>query len=182
MIKTVHKMFWMWDFEGEEKWLNEMSAKGLVLHSVGFCRYEFEECAPGEYRIFSELTENISSAERENYIRFLEETGVEHVCSFYRWNYYRTKSENAEELFSDNESKIKYLTRLFRFYLFFLIFESYICLYNLFVGLFLNNNAISPVNLVCAGLLAVISVFFLIGTVRIAKKRRKLKKEQEIFE
>ncbi|MBQ2899558.1 MAG: DUF2812 domain-containing protein, partial [Oscillospiraceae bacterium] len=31
MKKVIKKMFWAWDFEKEEKWLNEMSAKGLAL-------------------------------------------------------------------------------------------------------------------------------------------------------
>ncbi len=30
-------MFLVWDFDKEEKWLNEMAAKGLALTSVGFC-------------------------------------------------------------------------------------------------------------------------------------------------
>ncbi len=37
MRRIIHKMFLVWDFDKEEKWLNEMAAKGLVLTSVGFC-------------------------------------------------------------------------------------------------------------------------------------------------
>ena len=42
MRKTIRKWFWAWDFEKEEKWLNEMAAKGLALVGVGFCKYEFD--------------------------------------------------------------------------------------------------------------------------------------------
>ncbi len=49
MRKTIHKLFFIWDFDKEEKWLNQMAAKGLALVSVGFCKYEFEDCIPGEY-------------------------------------------------------------------------------------------------------------------------------------
>ena len=39
MKHVVYKVFFLWDFEKEEKWLNEMAAKGLMLTDVGFCRY-----------------------------------------------------------------------------------------------------------------------------------------------
>ena len=34
MRKTIRKWFWTWDFEKEEKWLNEMAAQGLALVGV----------------------------------------------------------------------------------------------------------------------------------------------------
>ena len=37
--KTIKKWFWVWDFEKEEDWLNEMAINGWVLESVGFCTY-----------------------------------------------------------------------------------------------------------------------------------------------
>ena len=51
MRQTIRKWFWVWEFEKEEKWLNDMAVKGLSLVSVGFCRYEFEDSMPGEYRV-----------------------------------------------------------------------------------------------------------------------------------
>ena len=51
MRKTVHKWFWAWEFDKEEKWLNEMAAKGLTLASMHFTKYMFEETDPGEYQI-----------------------------------------------------------------------------------------------------------------------------------
>ena len=41
MRQTIHKLFWAWEFDKEEKWLNEMAARGLCLVSIGFCKYEF---------------------------------------------------------------------------------------------------------------------------------------------
>ena len=49
--KTVTKWFWVWQFEKEEEWLNEMAANGWVLESVGFCRYTFVRCEPGTYSV-----------------------------------------------------------------------------------------------------------------------------------
>ena len=37
MRRIIKKLFFVWDFDKEEKWLNEMAAKGLCLVSTGFC-------------------------------------------------------------------------------------------------------------------------------------------------
>ena len=36
MKKVIHKLFFAWNFEKEEQWLNEMASKGLVLTYAGF--------------------------------------------------------------------------------------------------------------------------------------------------
>ena len=49
--KTVFKLFFVWDFEKEERWLNEMAQEGWVLDNTGFSFYTFVRCEPGEYII-----------------------------------------------------------------------------------------------------------------------------------
>ena len=39
--KTVFKLFFVWDFEKEERWLNEMAQEGWVLDNTGFSFYTF---------------------------------------------------------------------------------------------------------------------------------------------
>ncbi|MDD3169048.1 MAG: DUF2812 domain-containing protein [Eubacteriales bacterium] len=59
-----------------------------------------------------------SSCESKSYIRFLEETGVEHVASIFRWIYVRKKvSDGALDLYSDIGSKIRYMKRLRAFFI-----------------------------------------------------------------
>ena len=107
MRQTIHKWFWVWDFEKEETWLNEMAAKGLCLVSVGFCKYEFEDRIPGEYRVCLQLLDKCPRhPESKKYIEFLETMGVEHTGSFTRWAYFRKKAVDGKfELFSDNDSR-----------------------------------------------------------------------------
>lgn len=114
MRHTMHRWFWVWDFEKEEKWLNEMSAKGLQLVAVGLCKYVFEEGEKGEYAYRLELLkETPSNPESTSYIRFLEETGVEYIGSVLRWVYFRKKTaKGAFELYSDIDSKIKHYSRI----------------------------------------------------------------------
>lgn len=179
MRKVVHKWFWMWDFDKEEKWLNEMAAKGLALTSVGYCRYEFEDCVPGEYKIcFEFLGNRFSGVEKAKYIEFLEETGAEHVGTFSNWIYFRKKtSEESFQLFSDYSSRIQYLTRIIRFIAMFGGLNLYIGCFNLFLFFFYNNygNIIGTINLL-------IAAFCTIGVIPLIRKRKGLKAEQRIFE
>ena len=43
MSITKVKKFWCWNYEKEEKWLEDMFARGLKLVDIGYCRYIFEE-------------------------------------------------------------------------------------------------------------------------------------------
>ena len=114
MKTTKHNFFFAWNHENEEAWLNEMSARGKQLTALGLCRYEFEDGEPNEYSYRLELLEWLpshpSSAE---YIRFLQDTGVEYIGSFMRWAYFRRKkSEGAFDLFSDITSRISHYNRI----------------------------------------------------------------------
>lgn len=114
MKRTLYKWFWAWDFEKEETWLNALSAKGLQLCDVGFCRYAFEDGLPGEYIYRLELLDRFPShPESAQYIRFIEETGAQHIGSLHRWVYFRKRAEEGEfDLFSDLDSRLAHLRRL----------------------------------------------------------------------
>lgn len=110
-----HKVLRMFvDFEKEEQWINEMSAKGLQFVSVSFPQYVFEEGEPGEYTYRLELMESHPrSGEGLVYIRFMEEAGVECVDTFWRWAYFRKKSaDGAFDLYTDAGSKVKHYQRV----------------------------------------------------------------------
>ena len=114
MKKTIKKIFWIWEFEKEEKWLNEMSAKGLQLCNIGFCKYTFEEGVPGEYLYRLELLDYWPSHNKGvEYINFLEDTGVEYIGSLARWIYVRKRAGTGGfNLFSDINSRVKHLDKM----------------------------------------------------------------------
>lgn len=179
MRRTVRKWFWVWDFDKEERWLNEMAAKGLALVSVGWCRYDFEDSLPGEYRVALEMPEAYpGTAEGQKYVEFVESTGAEHVGTLNRWIYFRRKAcDGGFEMFSDNASKVKHLTRIMRFILFFNALNLYNAIYNLWMYFFEN----SPINVV--GFLSLlVAALCGYGWFRLNSKRKKLKAEQTIFE
>lgn len=179
MRKVIKKLFWAWDFEKEEKWLNEMSAKGLALVDYSFCRYSFEPCEPGEYSFKIQLLEhNPNHPESEQYIRFMEETGAEQVASYLNWVYFRKKTaEGAFELFSDIESKMNHLILVKKLLLPFGILNISVAFMN-FINLGINapNYLWVPfINVACA-------VLIFAGLSGINKKIKALKKEHNIFE
>ncbi|MBR0516877.1 MAG: DUF2812 domain-containing protein [Firmicutes bacterium] len=108
--KTIRKWFWVWDFEKEERWLNEMALQGWVLDGVGWCTYHFKKCEPGEYTVRLEM-----HPYDEGYVSFMNETGAEFVGRMMMWIYFRKKVEDgAFDLYSDLDSKIAHLDRIGR--------------------------------------------------------------------
>lgn len=180
MRMTVKKLFWAWDFEKEEKWLNEMSAKGLTLVAVVLCSYIFEDGIPGEYTIRIEYLNNWPShIESQQYIRFIEETGAEHICSVNKWVYFRKKAElGSFDLYSDIDSRIKHLNRI-------LLLISIVACANIPNFFIILRMAVISDNL----FLKVVSVIFLslevlmiIGSAKLFKMKKKLQKEKKLFE
>ena len=180
MVRTIKKVFFVWEYEKEEKWLNEMSALGLQLCGVGFCTYHFEEATPGEYVYRLEMLDNWPThVESIQYIRFLEETGVEHVGSILRWVYFRKKTNGeAFDIYSDVSSRISHLNRM-------LLLLGIVAATNLVASFnmlhsWIRSGASSPLIILSVCFTASLLVGY--GFVRICLKKRKLKKEKVLRE
>ena len=184
MKHIIHKLYY--DYEKEENWLNEMSAKGMALTSYSCCKYVFTEAAENEYIYRLELLENSPThAESITYIKFLEETGVEFIAKYARWIYLRKKSsEGVFDIYSDIESKIKHYKRINSIWIPVMWLEFIVALYNIIVGIItlINDNKIGNFRL--GNLNIVISVapllFGLVFLSLLSQNRKKIKKlEQE---
>ena len=80
MTKRVIRYFLNFK-DGQEKWLNEMSAKGWRLVKCGQLTYYFENCIPGEYEYKVEFVADRSYAKSKEYKEYLESLGYK---SFYK--------------------------------------------------------------------------------------------------
>jgi hypothetical protein len=97
MKKTVRKYFFIWEYEKEEHWLNDMSQKGWQLKWTSIGRYVFESGEPGAYIYRLELLENNpNSKENLSYLLFLIETGIEMVGECRNWIYLRRKASEGD--------------------------------------------------------------------------------------
>ena len=179
MRKVIKKVFMAWEFEKEEKWLNEMAAKGLALVDYSLFRYSFEECEPGEYTFKIQLLEHRPShPESEQYIHFMEETGAEQIASYINWVYFRKKtSEGPFELFSDLESKIKHLILIKN-----LLVPIGVLNIGIFMMNFVNFALNYPNGIWIPFINLALAVLIFAGLSGINKKIKELKKEHSIRE
>jgi len=164
---TVRKWFWVWEFEKEETWLNEMAAGGWVLDGVGFCVYHFVSCEPGEYTVRLEMHDH-----DEAYLQFMAETGAEYIGRMAKWIYFRKKAADGTfELFSDINSRIRHLDRIGKMLV-------AVGVANLAVGLANTTNPVVSlgwINLLCATVL-----MYCLG--RIHGKKEALEKDKILYE
>lgn len=183
MKHIVRKAFF--DYEKEEKYLNEMSAKGLALTDYTWCRYVFMDAPKSEFIYRIELLENpVEHPESQNYIKFMEETGVEFVASYNRWVYFRRRSSEGEfDIYSDIDSKTKHYKRIRMLFLFVTILNLAIGCLNLFYGNMQSSMGIRPINSYIAIFSIVIGLLILVFLVLpLSKKINYLEKEKEVRE
>lgn len=160
--RTMHKWFWVWEFDKEEAWLNEMANTGWVLDRVGFCKYTFVKSEPEEYTVRLEMHDH-----DQGYIDFVEETGAEYVGRMARWIYFRKRTENGRfEIFSDIDSRIQHLDRIGKML-------TIVGIANLLIGIANTFNYINIgwINLLCATLL-------MYGLGRIHGKKESLERDR----
>jgi hypothetical protein len=124
--QTIDKtrLFWPWQDEKEEAWLEKMSREGWHLHAVKLlCTYTFVmgEPAPYVYRLDYYRGEKSTFPE---YLQIFQDAGWEYLGELSNWRYWRKRKVNGDspEIFSDRQSKIKKYQRLLGVLAFFLIF------------------------------------------------------------
>jgi hypothetical protein len=179
MLVKVYKLIFA-DIEREEAWLNEMAQKGFNFQDVFLARYTFTECKPQEYNYRIELLEHSPSHPlSRQYLRFLEETGVECVTTSGRWAYFRKKATDGPfDLYSDLEAKIRHYKRNFAF-------AATLLLANFAVVAVYCTIAVvraEPVAIVVCASPMVFTYLLARAAIHLGIKIRKLKAEQRIHE
>lgn len=189
MRTVIHKLFWMWQLDEEENWINEMSQHGYSLEHAGRITFEFDETEAGKYTYRTLFLKGSgSSSENIKYFRFLEDMGIRVVCYInYPGTcivYTRALSEDYPEgidLFSDIDSKIRSIKVYVGYMIFVMAFTLFASLLNL--GVVLGNlQHIMWVNILCAIVTFVLFVCATVSTVRMLIEISKLKKERVIHE
>lgn len=183
MNHVIRKVFF--DFEKEERFINEMSANGLALKQYSFSKYVFEDAPKGEYIYRLELLEHPANHEvSQDYIQYMEEMGAELVTSYFRWAYFRKKAADGEfTIYSDNDSKIRHYKRIMLLFMIVTGFNFFIGLFNVFNGSLMAARGYPPINTYLAIVsfsIVVLFVPFLILPLR--KNIARLEKEKGIRE
>ena len=164
--KTIRKWFWVWDFDKEEEWLENMARNGWVLDGVAFCTYHFIKTEPGEYSV--RLQYLPIAEENTDYTNLLEESGAVRVGRMVQWVYYRKKTADGPfRLFSDLDSRITHLDKIAKLMLI-------VAVANLLIGVVNSHNpsiSLGWINLLVASLVTY-------GVGRIHGKKEALEKER----
>ena len=114
MRTRFHKLFWIWQLQKEEAWINEMASHGYGLISVGRITFDFEDIEPGRYGYKALFRKGSQNSEKvRDFLKFMEDLGIDNVGHVAYPNYSvlylrYEKSEEDLELFSDIDSKIEY--------------------------------------------------------------------------
>jgi hypothetical protein len=179
MKHIMHKAYW--NYEREEKWLNDMSAKGFALADYCWIRYVFEDCEPGKYVYRIQLLEHWATHwESRRYIDFVESTGAQCVSTYMRWVYFRKPAADGPfELYSDIPSKIRHFRMVRGFWAGLTILEYAAGLSNVLIG---AKPPVSPANIVLGSVLVLLGIVFTIMIVKLTRNIQKLKKQRQIVE
>lgn len=180
MRTKIRKWFWVWEFKKEEQWLNDMAAQGKALVRASLGRYEFEDCEPGAYTIRLQMLDNAPCTEEgKAFIRFVEETGAEHVGSVQRWVYFRKRAAQGDfQLMGDNATRIKHLRGIMWMLIPLAVLNLYNAINNVNVGIARNNAAA----VVGGGVCGAVTLLLAYALYRLNVERRRLEKESQLFE
>ena len=179
--KTVCKLLFVWDWDDEECWLNEMSAQGWHFVKYRFpCFYTFEQGEPGAYQYRLEaLRHRIGSRESQDYISFLKDMDIKLVDSYLFWAYFRKANDGQPfELFSDVESRMKHMRHFALIPLACLIL---LCS-NLMIGASTLLRYAGAFGIVLVLLEIALSSLMIYGLTRIVSKYKALEKQRQLRE
>jgi hypothetical protein len=168
-------VFFAWEDEKEEQWLQKMAAEGWRLEYVAPYVYKFQRSTPEDvvYRLDYKLTLDKDYAE---YLNLFRDSGWQLFATFSNWHYFRINPQNNEipEIYNSGRAKAEKYRRL----LFVLL---PICL----AGIFPVINILDPIDpLFSNGLFSIIMVvcglvylFLFYAVIRVWIKIRRLKSQ-----
>lgn len=122
--RKVFKIFWAWQDEEEEKWLEEQSRAGWHIKEAIPFSYTFDRGDPIPYTYRLDY-KSVQDKDHDEYLSIFRESGWDLVAVMNNWHYYRIKPENDRipEIYNDNRSKsVKYQRLLGALLPFFVIF------------------------------------------------------------
>lgn len=126
--KSVIKMFWDWQYEKEEEWLNSMADQGWVLESSSTVFYKFRKCEPGEYTVRMGI-----SRIKEECVKLASDHNAEFISSNMEHCFFRKKRADGEfTLFTTDDEKIIELKKLSERLTYSLIFAIMFSTYSTF--------------------------------------------------
>lgn len=111
--KKITKLFFAWQDEKEQVWLEQMAAHGWVLDEVGLIRYTFCKQEPQHIRYRLDYQE-IKGNDLLEYLSLFTDAGWEYKGRMNNWFYFAAKDPETGEIYTDTQSKIEKYKRVLR--------------------------------------------------------------------
>lgn len=113
-IKRKIKLFWLPDYEKEERYLTDMHRSGWKLKKIRWiCVYSFERCEPENvvYRL-----DFAGNKDMQSYVSMFREYGWEYIQEINDFSYFRKRADGIAkedtEIFSDSESRLEMMRKI----------------------------------------------------------------------
>lgn len=103
----MKKLRFFFDFDKEERWLQEMAAKGWQLESVLFT-YTFHKSDPSALPIRMDYHTFYSQSRFQDYLTLFEDCGWRHIAGYKSMGmqyFVRIRPDASDDIFSDAASK-----------------------------------------------------------------------------
>ena len=117
-VKRVFRMFTIADYDKEEEFLREQHKAGFKFVRFQFPGfYYFEACEPEDVVYQLDFNDNIRKQDKADYLQLYKDTGWEYMFDVFEWSYFRKSASLEEEeptIFTDKESKIELINRVFK--------------------------------------------------------------------
>lgn len=175
MIHTIYRVFF--DYEKEERWINQMSNMGMNLVSSSPFVYTFQEGEQGKYTYRIELLDSLGHC-YDSIVRMkqYEKEGIECIVTRGRWAYLRKKKADGPfDLHSDYFARIHHYGKIATMYG---ILAGVNCMNGMIQYLaYLDRGfgASLVISLICLGVCLLLTPVFIATLVR----RNRLKWEQQ---
>lgn len=110
-LLSVNKLFWLWQDDAYEKWLQKMSYDGWHLAGVDYypgIRFHFVRGESKDY-VYKLDYKTTSDKDLGDYLDIFKNAGWEYICSDIAWKYFRKEAVSGveDDIYSDNTSKIQ---------------------------------------------------------------------------
>lgn len=176
----MHKYRLMINPYAIEKWVNDMACQGWHLKKFIWIRFTFERGEPGRYIYRHDELERFGSHYEEDYLEFLQSSGIEQVDRSGNFVFFRkVAQEGPFELYTDKKTKIGNLSKKMS-----LLFS--LILLNLFIGIIglmgdFSEQTTDWVGFTLNTLNLVVVVLFSLPLYKLMRVRNRLKRELNVF-
>jgi len=139
----MKKLRFFFDFDKEERWLQEMAAKGWQLQSVLFT-YTFRKSDPDTLPIRMDFHTFYSQSRYQDYLTLFEDCGWKHIAGYKSigMHYFvRIRPDASDDIFSDTASNAGRYKRVSEMWL--SLFACYLAISS---SLFTNFSHSMPLN------------------------------------